>query len=318
MYNELVTIIIPVYNVKDYLEECLDSVIFQTYKNLEIIIIDDGSEDTSLEIVKEYSQKDYRIKFESIKNSGQGLCRNRALSIAKGDYIFFMDSDDYLDRDTIKVLLKEIITKQSDILVYNAIAFDDYADKYKFHENKYFKFPEIKEYSKISGVEFAEFGISFISPCMKLYNRNFLIENRILFTEGKYGEDVEFWYKCCLLSNNIEYIDFVGYYRRYRPNSTMTGSSIRVLKDRIDNLNNLRNIILSVDNIHKKAFEKNLSGYALSLYREIFTKNNAEFKELIKLFKENKGRDIINLGKFKMTTRIKKNIYMILEKIRDI
>ncbi len=104
MEDKLISIIIPVYNVERYLRECIDSIIAQTYKNLEIILVDDGSSDKSGEICDEYSKKDSRIKVIHKKNGGLSDARNVALDIAKGDYIGFIDSDDYIEKDMFQIL----------------------------------------------------------------------------------------------------------------------------------------------------------------------------------------------------------------------
>ncbi len=104
MEDKLISIIIPVYNVERYLRECIDSIIAQTYKNLEIILVDDGSSDKSGEICDEYSKKDSRIKVIHKKNGGLSDARNVALDITKGDYIGFIDSDDYIEKDMFQIL----------------------------------------------------------------------------------------------------------------------------------------------------------------------------------------------------------------------
>lgn len=109
MENKLISLIIPVYNTSKYLRECLDSVINQSYKNLEIIIINDGSTDNSLDIINEYKEKDGRIKVLDIPNSGGGNARNKGLDIATGDYIGFVDSDDSIELKMYEIMMKEII-----------------------------------------------------------------------------------------------------------------------------------------------------------------------------------------------------------------
>ena len=97
MNNITVSVIIPVYNTEKYLEECLKSVINQTLKVIEIICIDDGSTDNSPDILKEYSEKDGRIRIYSQTNKGQGAARNRGIDLAKGEYVYFIDSDDFME-----------------------------------------------------------------------------------------------------------------------------------------------------------------------------------------------------------------------------
>lgn len=110
-----VSIIVPIFNSAEYLKRCLDSIINQTYSNLEIILIDDGSRDSSLSIMKSYSLKDCRIQIFSQKNKGLSATRNRGINLAEGEYLSFIDSDDYIDPNFIEILLKNAIYYQADI-----------------------------------------------------------------------------------------------------------------------------------------------------------------------------------------------------------
>lgn len=115
----LVTVIIPVYNVEQYLNKCIESVRGQTYKNLEIILIDDGSPDRCPQICDEYAEIDNRIRVIHKKNGGQGSARNRALDICSGEYIAFLDSDDYWDENYVVSLMEEFADSEIDIVVCN-------------------------------------------------------------------------------------------------------------------------------------------------------------------------------------------------------
>ena len=116
----MVSLIIPVYNVEQYLKQCLDSVINQTFKDIEIIIINDCSSDNSLKIIKEYQQKDERIIVIDLQeNKGQGNARNEGLKIAKGEYIVFVDSDDWVTNDYVETLYKAIIEYNNNITATN-------------------------------------------------------------------------------------------------------------------------------------------------------------------------------------------------------
>ncbi|MBW5381342.1 glycosyltransferase family 2 protein [Brachyspira hampsonii] len=116
----MVSIIIPVYNVSKYLSTCLDSAVNQTYKDLEIICINDGSTDDSLEILKEYADKDNRIIIIDKKNSGVSAARNDGIEKSNGEYIFFMDSDDYIDNDFIEVFYNNAEKNNSDLVVLSS------------------------------------------------------------------------------------------------------------------------------------------------------------------------------------------------------
>ena len=117
MDNYLISVIIPIYNAEKYLSRCLDSVTCQSYKNLEIILVDDGSIDNSGILCDEYASKDDRIVVIHIKNSGQSVARKRGLEIAKGDYIGFVDSDDLIHVDIFKVLLQQMLLFDADLSI---------------------------------------------------------------------------------------------------------------------------------------------------------------------------------------------------------
>lgn len=312
----IVTIIVPIYNVEKYLKECIESLLNQTYKNIEIIAIDDGSTDNSLSIISKFAESDDRIKVISRTNRGQGACRNEAISIANGEYILLIDSDDYISKNTVEILVDNIINYDSEIIVYNGIAFDDYDNEISFHKNSYFNVSNNLKQRVFTGIEFASEGIGYISPCMKLYKRDFIIKNKIYFTEGKFGEDVEFWYKCCMTAKRIKYIEHIGYYRRYRRNSTMTGNSKKVIRDRIESLDKLQNMILSLDKKDRVAFENNLTTYALGLYYDICKYSKNDRIELLNLFNLYK-KGIIKFNNLRLKSKIKIIIYGLLYKINN-
>lgn len=118
MNDVLVSVVIPVYNVEKYLNRCVRSVINQTYKQLEIILVDDGSPDSCPRMCDEWQQKDSRIKVIHKNNQGLGMARNTGLDNAKGNYVCFVDSDDYIDKDTIETSLKAALDNDADIVVY--------------------------------------------------------------------------------------------------------------------------------------------------------------------------------------------------------
>jgi glycosyltransferase involved in cell wall biosynthesis len=116
--NPLISVIVPIYNTEKYLRECLDSLINQTYKNLQIILINDGSKDKSGKICEEYAGKDSRIIYKRVENGGVSSARNKGLALATGDYYHFPDSDDYLELDTYEYLLGLINIHKCDSVVF--------------------------------------------------------------------------------------------------------------------------------------------------------------------------------------------------------
>lgn len=126
--NELISIVVPIYNVEKYLKRCLDSLVNQTYKNIEIILVNDGSTDNSLEICKEYSKNDSRIKIVSKKNEGLGMARNTGIDNADGEYICFFDSDDFVEIDAIEKMHNVIIKEQPQIVCFGFKKLDKNGD----------------------------------------------------------------------------------------------------------------------------------------------------------------------------------------------
>lgn len=121
MNESLVTIVVPIYNVENYLDRCINSIVNQTYSKLEIILVDDGSPDECPRICDEWATKDCRVIVIHKKNAGLGLARNSGLKIATGDYIFFIDSDDYLELETVENCVKRIKEDNSDLVMYGVV-----------------------------------------------------------------------------------------------------------------------------------------------------------------------------------------------------
>lgn len=213
--EELISIIIPVYNVELYICECLESVINQTYKKLEIIIIDDGSTDKSAEICKNYLKKDNRIRLISQKNSGVSAARNLGIEFANGEYITFIDSDDYIDVNYIKCMYENIKKNKCDIVVCGLQDFE--------YNNKFTK--KSKKFKKILNCNdfFAEmFREKFLYAVVwaKLYKKD-LIKGLKFDSKYKIGEDLDF-----LVTNFLNKIDSIYvdnseclYYHRVRNDS---------------------------------------------------------------------------------------------------
>jgi glycosyltransferase involved in cell wall biosynthesis len=265
--NPLVSIIIPVYNVEEYLDECLNSVIKQTYSNIEIIIVDDGSTDRSKDIIKIYKKNDHRIKFFSINNSGQGKARNIGINNSLGEYIYFLDSDDFIEAQTIDILVKSI--HNNHICVYNAISFIH--ESGKIVSSKYFEINHDDLINEIKKGNHIKYLAGCISPCLKLYSAEFIKKHTIYFPEGIFGEDVEFWLRCITNTTQINYIEYNGYHRRYRKNSTMTGGSIKNIKDRIYSMDRLLNITP-----HSNQLRCFILQYLLDIWGQAYKKKNQD------------------------------------------
>ena len=183
--NELISVIIPVYNVEQYVERCLNSVINQSYTNLEIILVDDGSTDRSGEICDQYALKDSRIKVIHEENAGLGEARNRGLRIVSGDYICFVDSDDWIEEDYCKELIEAAERTNSDISIcgYNECFKDGKMPKVKYDDCFTTTGKEILHYTMIANSKYW-FNISVWN---KLYKREIISE---LWFKSRVYEDI--------------------------------------------------------------------------------------------------------------------------------
>lgn len=236
-----VSIIIPVYNTKQYIGECLTSVINQTYTNLEIICVNDNSDDNSLEVLEGFKKNDSRISIINFKkNAGPGYARNEAIKRVTCEYLLFIDSDDYIDRNTINTLIASKKLNDVDILIYDGKRFG--YNTVEMNENKYFYLEEFFFENYTIKNQYIQYIANFHSPCMKIYKTSFIKENNIRFPVSIVGEDVEFWLKCLLQKPKIDYLDYVGYHRRYRKDSIMNHNITRNLRDRLSNFNSILNI----------------------------------------------------------------------------
>lgn len=192
-----VSIIIPVYGVEKYISQCLESVINQSYENIEIIVVNDGTKDNSMKIVEEYLL-DERIKIINKENGGLASARNRGIEEATGEYIYFLDSDDWIEVNTIEVLVEE--SNNLDIIYSNFWYFDEKNQKKRKNKEK------IKSNMSMTG----EYLLGYSTEIMvwnKIYKKSFLEEKQLRFLEGIIHEDEEFTFKCYMNSPQVKYID---------------------------------------------------------------------------------------------------------------
>ena len=217
-----VSVIIPIYNVEEYLSQCLDSVINQTLKELEIILIDDGSTDSSLSICQEYAKNDKRIYVYSQQKKELGIIRNHGINLAKGEYIAFLDADDYWELTALEVLYKKAKTVNADIVLFNAKAFYDNTPEEKIMFTKFAK-DYIPKGNVFSAQDLFDKGVNLVrSFCwLGIYKRSFVISKKCQFDEESCcTEDVIFSLKTILHASKIAYVNkFLIYYRLNRKNS---------------------------------------------------------------------------------------------------
>lgn len=226
--NPLISVIVPAYNIADYLPRCLDSILNQTYDNLEVIVISDGSTDKTNEIIKEYVKKDKRIVPVFKENSGVSDTRNRGLDIAKGDYVGFVDGDDCIDNDMYEILMKNA-------LEYNAdISHCGYQMVFPSRIDYYFNTKELRMQDNERGI--LDFIVADkIEPGLwnKLYRKS-ILENIRLNEEIKFNEDVLFNLLAFKNSNKSVFYDIPLYHYILRKESATGASNLKISPKRIE------------------------------------------------------------------------------------
>ena len=280
----LVSVVIPVYNVEKYLRQCLDSVINQTYKNLEIVCVNDCSTDSSPQILEEYAKSDSRIRILNNKqNLGLGLTRNEGIKIAKGEFVHCLDSDDWMELNAYETLINE---------------FEDDIDAIRF---PYYSYDEITKQTEIVGYNNEDFLYKktnlYDNPAcckhwnssawIKIFRRDFLISNNLFYNDYRCFEDVEYAMRAILCAKNIKFINTpLLNYRANRKGSLLskkTKFTNCILKDTKWANEKAKTLSKEVktallDYIYELLVFNSLDAYYV---------NNLSFQEMKKIFQEN-------------------------------
>ena len=212
-----VSVIIPVYNVEKYIRECLESVINQILKDIEIIVVNDGTKDNSMKIVEEYLL-DKRIKIINKENGGLSSARNAGIREAQGKYICFIDSDDFIESSMMEELYNKIEKTKSDVVESGISLYDNKTHKVKERENRKYSYTGKGSYL---------WGEYTTEVCNKIYKKEFLLKNNICFEEGMIHEDDLFTIRILFSTDKIEKIEKSFYYYRInREESIMTNVNL--------------------------------------------------------------------------------------------
>lgn len=324
MKRLLISVVIPFYNVENYIVRCLDSVIHQTYQDFEIILIDDDSSDQSFELAQHYLSKfpqveSHIISFET--NRGQGAARNAGIKKAKGDYIYFIDSDDWLaNRDVFALFVQHVSVSTYDFLGAGLqLAYD--GGKISGYNTA--KHPS--QVTEITGNHILEALVDNVIPAVAgnfMYSSEFLKQHKLLFKEGIKHED-ELWMfhvsvcsKKCLLLPDITY----NYYRS-NPNSTMNNRQI----SNLENIEKIVEDILETSNtmqLHNKIGIEKFSEYLDRFYYIVLNDENlinhpTEWKIFYKRLKKSYSQSKIStaLKKFRLPASLA--YILLLEKMKN-
>lgn len=276
-----ISVIIPVYNVEQYLHECLISVITQSYNNYEVICINDGSTDGSLAILQEYARKYSKISVIDQVNSGLSATRNAGIKVATGDYIFLLDSDDYLEPDSLDILARN--TTDEDLVCFNG--------------RRYFEDGRIEEPDNGISAEFCrgwdyynQYALvsrkfHFVCTVLRMYRRIFLLENNLMFTEGIFHEDNLFTPIACYYAQKVKIIPDCLYVYRIREGSITQKVRVKRLFDIIYIANTLSAFFITKNEIEKMVVYREIAGaYFRGFMNDdisVFGNNDKRLKKLI-------------------------------------
>ena len=225
MKQPIVSVIMPVYNNEKYLEQCLDSIVNQSLTDIEIICVDDGSEDSSAEILKRYAEKDSRIRIIYQENAGAGAARNNGLRHAQGKYLSFLDSDDFFENDMLEKAVKKIEEDAADFVVFRCNQYLNDCDKFK--NVRY----TLKEQTLPPYVPFNFRQITdnvfktFVGWAWdKLYKREFVMRHGLTFQEQRTSNDMLFVFTALVLAEKITYLDEVLAHQRRNNNESLSNT----------------------------------------------------------------------------------------------
>lgn len=267
--SEKISVIIPIYNVEKYLTKCLESVINQTYNNLEIILVDDGSTDNSGKICDEFSRIDKRIKVIHKNNGGLSDARNKGIESSTGKYISFIDSDDLVNRNMIEILRKNLLDFDADISIcaFKKVTMDKKIDEEVVKTNNTVVYNNLQAIRELLNSDEKVTNHSW----NKLYKIKLF--EKILFPKGKNFEDIATTYKLFEISKKIVYSDFVGYYYYQREFSITGNINLKSLYDDLYVINERYNYLLDKYPELQDDLYRNKANHAL-LYLTGLTKIN--------------------------------------------
>lgn len=294
------SIIVPIYNVEEYLERCVESLINQTYKNIEIILVDDGSLDSCPQKCDEYGKSDSRIVVIHKKNGGLSEARNEGLEHATGDYILFVDSDDYIDKDTCERFSK-YANKNVDIIVADAIV--EGAEENLIH---------IESDKIMTGEQFLlesyRENKAPMAAWLNIFKRSFLLNNQLVFKNGILHEDEEFTPRALLKANTVIVSGELFYHYIVRANSITTKKDKR--KNAIDLFDTCKELEIVYKNIKNSELKNFLLNSLTDKYLSLFQKG-----ELYKYGSSYYHKIFIIRNAKKWRTKMKGMIYFISPKL---
>jgi len=258
-----VSVIIPVYNAEMYLRDCLDSLIIQTLKEIEIICINDGSTDSSAYILEEYKHKDTRIIIQEQKNSYAGVARNRGLKLAKGEYVIFLDADDFFDIHMLEDLYQKAAAHSADVSMCGAEYYNEQTKEY-INAQWILNIKMLHGMEVFSSDDAAEYIYNFVkaAPWNKMFRREFVLRERLMFQDTKRANDIYFVFLALSLAGVITVIDKALVHYRIGMSTNLQASRNETPLDFLHALLKLKEELVRRNCFHK--FEKSFVNMALA------------------------------------------------------
>ena len=293
------SIIVPVYNVESYLAKCLDSILCQSYKDYEIIAINDGSTDNSSKILKEYVDKYDNIIVINQENQGLSQARNNGVKEAKGEYIIFVDSDDFIEKDLLKKI-NDSLLNNPDLVRYQIREVSDKLTDY--NEESFTNLSGKDAFKKIVKYHYVENAWSYA------IKKEYYLKNKFSFKKGLLHEDFGLIPLVIIKANIVNSIDYIGYNYVQRNNSIMNNSNYeKIRKKAFDVLEQYLDLINKDEDIYYKSFLAN------STILKLKDLNKKDYKEFLNLLKTNKVFD--NVLSDTISRKIKKLLLKISPKL---
>lgn len=287
------SIIVPVYNVEKYLSKCIDSIVNQNFEFFEILLINDGSTDSSDKICDKYAILDDRIKVIHQENLGLSEARNTGIYYAKGMYLWFVDGDDWIAENAVNTLYEVSKTSDYDLISFSFTEY--YDDQGTFSNPK-----NVQEINAKSGIDFInQSKFFFTSACVTIYRNEFLKRHKFSFKKNQIHEDDYFNLLCFGKVKNIVKIPVSLYFYRRRFNSLTTDISIKAIEKRIVSYVSLINLCVDIDDLDSVFLKSKSNEYKINLLNllDVYTSKSKSLQNkiyMIRYVKKNVKKIIVS------------------------
>ncbi len=309
----IASVIMPVYNAEKYLHKCLDSLKEQTLKNIEIICVDDGSSDESLNILKQYANTDKRFVILKQQNSGAAAARNNGIAIAKGEYLIFLDSDDYFSTELLEKSLTQAQNFNADIVIFKALAFNTSSNKTRCLNDRISDY--LQFYNKTFSVKDMPddiFNSFLIAPWNKLYSKKFIEQNNLYFQNLKRSNDLFFTTSALAKAERIILLDEVLTYYRTATKTNLQAGNAKTPFEFYKALKNLKEFLIE-QNLYKLTQKSYIKLVLETSFYNINSIKNKDIKRKLIKFMNTEGFALLGIYDFPKIYKLDFGLYSLLK-----